>query len=264
MFAIDKSMPREWRQAIEAGDRAKLPTLEELGVLYGKVIRAHSGASRCAIAGYSFMGKVAFEAARAYQTQGGELAFVALIDALAWSGLTRGSARRSWHWICRRFRASGGGQRSVVYRALELVANCLRLFLWFVAQLPRVVKVRLPSGDLSGMADSLGAPVKKSVYEGLARLVGAGFTPLPLDARGILFRAEFPGEDFLPGHDVGGGWGKLFSGGLEIVQGTGNHVTMLFEPNVAALGQHLHDALDCEPDKLPERSDIVRWRTASR
>ena len=32
------------------------------------------------------MGKVAFEAARIYQSEGGELAFVALIDALAWSG----------------------------------------------------------------------------------------------------------------------------------------------------------------------------------
>ena len=31
------------------------------------------------------------------------------------------------------------------------------------------------------------------------RLVGEAFIPLPLDARGILFRAEFPGEELLPG-----------------------------------------------------------------
>ena len=35
-------------------------------------------------------------------------------------------------------------------------------------------------------------------------------------------------------------------------------MTMLSEPNVTALGQHLSDALDCEPDRLPERSNIVR------
>ena len=70
-------------------------------------------------------------------------------------------------------------------------------------------------------------------------MVGEAFTPLPLDARGILFRAEFPGEEFLPGHDLSSGWDRLFTGGLEIVQETGNHVTMLFEPNITALGQHL-------------------------
>ena len=260
VFAIDSSMPREWRQAIAAGDRTKLPTLEQLGALYGKVIRAHAGTSPCVIAGYSFMGKVAFEAARTHQREGGELAFVALIDAFAWSGLTRGSARRSWHWIWRKFGANDFGQEPFVYRVLELMANCSRLFLWFVAQLPRVVKARLPSADLAGIADSVGTPVEKSVYQGWVRLIGEVFTPLPLDARGVLFRAEFPGEEFLPGHDLSSGWGKLFSGGLEIVQETGNHVTMLFEPNVTALGRHLHDALDCEPDKLPERSDIVRRR----
>ena len=220
VFAIDLRMPREWRRAIVTRDRTRLPTLEELGALYGKAIRAHAGSSRCVVAGYSFMGKLAFEAARTYQREGGELAFVALIDALAWSGITRGSARRSWRWIWRRFGAEDTIQESLVYRALELITNFSRLFLWFVAQMPRVVKARLPSSDLSGMADNEGAPVKKSVYEGLARLVGETFTPLPLDSRGILFRADFPGEEFLPGHDIGGGWGKLFSGGLEIVQGT--------------------------------------------
>ena len=143
------------------------------------------------------------------------------------------------------------------------MVNFCRLFLWLVAQMPRVVKARLPSSDLSGMADNDGAPVKKSVYEGLARLVGETFMPLPLDLRGILFRADFPGEEFLPGHDIGGGWGKLFSGGLEIVQGTGNYVTMLLEPNIVALGQHLDDALDCERDRLLERFDVVPRRVVS-
>ena len=82
-------------------------------------------------------------------------------------------------------------QEPFVYRALELMGNCCRLFFWLVAQLPRVVKVRLPSGDISGMADSIGAPIQKPVYQGLARLVGETLAPLPLDARCILFRANF-------------------------------------------------------------------------
>ena len=161
VFAIDPSMPREWRQAIAAGDRTKIPTLEQLGMLYGKVVRAHAGTSRCVIAGYSFMGKIAFEAARALQSEGGELAFVALIDAFAWSGLTRGSVLQSWHWIWRRFRANDFSQEPVAQRLLGLIANCWRLFLWFVAQLPRVVKARLPSADRSRMADSIGTPMQK-------------------------------------------------------------------------------------------------------
>ena len=235
VFAIDLSMPREWRQAIAAGDRTKIPTLEQLGVLYGKVIGAHAGMSPCVIAGYSFMGKIAFEAARTIQREGGDLAFVALIDAFAWSGLTRGSARRSWRWIWRRFEASDSGREPITYRLWGLISNCWRLVLWLAAQLPRVAKARLLSADLSGMADSVGTPIEKSVYQGLVRLIGEAYIPLPLDARGVLFRAEFPGEEFLPGHDLSNGWGELFSGGLEIVQETGNHVTMLLEPNVIAL-----------------------------
>ena len=258
VFAIHTSTPRELLQAIAAGDRTNIPKVEQLGALYGKIIRAHAGKSRCVIAGYSFMGKVAFEAARTHLSEGGELAFVALIDAFAWSAQTRASARRSWHWIWRRFEANDCSQSPLVYRLLELIANSCRLCLWLITQLPLVIKSRLPSADLSGMADSVGTPIENSVYQNLVRLIGESFSPRPLYARGVLFKAEFPAEALFPGHDVGNGWGKLFSDGLEIIQETGNHLTMLLEPNVTALGQHLHDALDCEPDRLLERSDIVR------
>ena len=103
IFAIDVPMPVEWRHAITAADPAAPPTIEQLGALYGDVLRAHAGSSPCVVAGYSFVGKIAFEAARALQRAGGNVALVLLLDARAytWSGFTRGPAWQSLRSIWR-------------------------------------------------------------------------------------------------------------------------------------------------------------------
>ena len=93
IFAIDVPMPSEWRHAIAVADRAALPTIEQLGALYGEVLRAHAGSSPCVVAGYSFWGKVAFEAARALQRAGGNVAVVVLLDAVRSPGVDSPSDR---------------------------------------------------------------------------------------------------------------------------------------------------------------------------
>ena len=64
-------------------DQAAVPTIEELGVLHGDALHAHAGSSPCVVVGYSLFGKVAFEAARALQRAGGNVALVLLLDARA-------------------------------------------------------------------------------------------------------------------------------------------------------------------------------------
>ena len=90
IFAVDVPLPAEWSNAIAAGDRAALPTIEQLGALYGDVLRAHAGSSPCVVVGCYFGGKIAFEAARTLQRAGGNVALVLLIDSTTWSGLIRG------------------------------------------------------------------------------------------------------------------------------------------------------------------------------
>ena len=60
----------------------------------------------------------------------------------------------------------------------------------------------------------------------------------------MLFRAEFPGEEILPGYDFSNGWGGLFARGLEIVQAQGDHVSMVADENAAAFKRQINAVLD--------------------
>ena len=83
VFALDLPMRPEWRQAMARDNLEQLPTFEQLGARFGDIVRAHVGSTECVLAGYSFLGKIAFEAARAFMCAGGNVACVLLIDAYA-------------------------------------------------------------------------------------------------------------------------------------------------------------------------------------
>ena len=123
-YCVDVPVPVEWRRAIQHSDSDALPTIEELGELYGSVLQSHAGSSPCVIVGYSFFGKMAFEAARVVRQNGGNVVLVILIDAFTWSGLTSGTARRSWRWIWRRARADDA---RLIARSIAAFGNSFRL-----------------------------------------------------------------------------------------------------------------------------------------
>jgi thioesterase domain-containing protein len=94
------------------------------------------------------------------------------------------------------------------------------------------------------MVDEEGVPVNVAVMVRLSRIIGKSFHPRPLDASGTLIRAEFSGREMLPGLDFTNGWRDLFARGLEIVQATGDHVSMLDDENSAAWARQINEALD--------------------
>ena len=108
IFSVDIPFQTAWLSAFEHADIKALPTIEQLGALYGEILAAHAGASPCVVAGYSLGGKIAFEAARVLQSAGGNVAFVLLLDtrAFTWSSYTLGPALQSfariWHGVARR------------------------------------------------------------------------------------------------------------------------------------------------------------------
>ena len=246
IFAIDIPIPVQWRHAIATGDRTALPTFEQLGALYGDVLYAHAGSSPCVVAGYSFGGKVAFEAARALQRAGGNLAFVLLIDAYTWSGLTRGTGWRSLWWIWRPAATGTASDTPYINRLSAALGNSWLLLRWLLAQMPRVVKrrIRRANHSFSSMVDEDGMPVNVAVMVRLSRIIGKSYRPRPLDAAGMLIRAEFSDQGMLPGLDFTNGWRDLFARGLEIVQATGGHVSMLDDENIGAWARQLNEALD--------------------
>jgi amino acid adenylation domain-containing protein len=253
IFAIDAPLPAEWHHAFTTGDRTVRPTIEEMGALYSGELRAHAGSSPCVIVGYSLFGKVAFEAAHALRRAGGNVALVLLIDAraFAWGGALHGPGWQSLKWIWRDATTRPSGDTSYSSRLSATLVNSWRLLRWLLARIPEEVKIRLlPADDLqrgrhlSGFFDKDGRPIGQAVIDRMARVAGRSWRPRPLDTAGVLFRAHFPGEDFLPGYDLANGWGDLFEQGLEIVQADGDHISMVVDENLAALARQINLVLD--------------------
>ena len=248
IVGIDARLPTEWLDGIAAGDRAGMPTIEQLGALYGDALSAHAGSSPCVVVGCNFGGRIAFEAARVLQRAGGNVALVLLIDAQTWSGLIRGPAKRSLLWI---WRAATETADDIPYigRVGAALGNYWRLLRWLLARTPSAVKSRLalatsPFGMPSRMVDAEGVPFSHAVMNWFSRIAAKSFQPRPLDASGVLIRAEYPTDEVLPGYDLTNGWGGLFARGLEIVQAKGGHVSMVSDENAAALGRQINAALD--------------------
>jgi hypothetical protein len=57
-------------------------------------------------------------------------------------------------------------------------------------------------------------PIDQEEMNRLNRMTERSWHPRPIDALGVLFRAEFRGEEILPGYDFAVGWSDLFAGGL--------------------------------------------------
>ena len=254
IFAIDPPMPVEWHRAITAADQAARPTMEELGALYGDVLRAHAGSSPCVIVGYSLGGMIAFEAAHALQRAGGNVGLVLLVDAGAMflSGATRGPLWQSLRSIWRNAASGTPSDFSFLARLSASLADSWRLFLWLKARIPKMLKGRLqsakkyfsPEARPSGYLNKQGVPIDQTVIDRLVRVAARAWRPRPLDASGVLFRAKAPNEELLTGYDFSRGWRTLFDRGLEVVQASGDHWSMVGDANLPALARQINSVLD--------------------
>ena len=84
--------------------------------------------------GYSFFGKIAFEAARELQGAGGNVACVILVDAFARSAQPLATAGQSLQWIWRNVSRARGISYLVLLRTL--FSNIARLGLWLLVHIP--------------------------------------------------------------------------------------------------------------------------------
>ena len=241
IFGIDVPVPVEWRRSIAAADRAVLPTIEQMGALYGDVLHAHAGSSPCIVAGYSFFGKVAFEAAHTLQRAGSNVAAVLLLDAFTWKD-ARPGWRQGLRWIW------GGGKANnspYTNRMSALLSDSWLLLRWQLRQAPSAVKRRTEHADRpSAYFDKDGNLINLTEMHRLSGIVEKSYQPHLLDASGLLIRAKFPDEEILPGHDFTNGWGDLFARGIEIIQTTEDHWSMMGDENLTILGPQINAVLD--------------------
>ena len=241
MFAVDLPIRPEWRQAMASGNMERLPTFEQLGARYGDILRAHAGSSPCVLAGYSFFGRVTFEAARAFMDAGGNVACVLLIDAYAmvrfyggWRNFAKGAAH-----------AIGG-----MHNPVAALLTCGRLLRWLVSRQalyfsssggsrvllthprPRSAVGELhPKGPVADIHDEW-IDDEQSLTNLRPFFTEDSHTRAlkRLDAKGVLIRTGISGEESLPGHQLTNGWGELFAQGLEVIKTPGSHVSMVRDP----------------------------------
>ncbi len=255
IFGIEIRWPLAWRNAATKNDTYALPTMEQLVAPYVAALSVHTGSSPCVLAGHSFNGLMAFEAAHQLQEQGGKVEMVILLDTsarypaphqVAWQKLhkdwkrapnPRSTDRASQSIVCRL-----GSSLSIIRWALTKEMRGLgRRFVRWLRD-PGVIPTRL---------DELGIPL----HEALIGRLNAGalrfYRLRRLDCHGVLFRADPRDERPARALDGSLGWDNLFSRGLEIIPVTGDHVAMVRQPP--------HDlTLGREMSKLLNRSCFDR------
>ncbi len=246
VFGTDAPLPIAWRRALASANRAEWPTIAQLGALHGAAVRAHAGTSPCIVAGYSFQGKVAIEAARALQRAGGCLATVLFIDSSAWSG----TAHQLKETLRRNFQLVRGADAATFSATLR---GCAGSLLWGLAQGVTEVKRRLTGSDGddadaqegNGWVDEDGVPVTLADMIGLFFRLRSSFNPPPLDAPAVLFRTRHPGDNLLARGALDNGLGSCFTQGLEVFEASGDHWSLVREErNAEALARQIDSVLN--------------------
>ena len=116
------------------------------------------------------------------------------------------------------------------------------LFQWLLVRI--YAKMKRRGTRPTAYFDKDGVPIDHQAFLSSVRFGERTFLPNSLDSRGVLIRANSPGEELLPGYDFTNGWHGLFSRGLEIVQATGDHGSMVGDENVASLARQINEVLD--------------------
>ncbi|GGK48888.1 non-ribosomal peptide synthetase [Salinarimonas ramus] len=223
---------------IESGD------LVALARAYRDAMRSVQPEGTLAIAGYSYGGLVAFEAARQEAAAGMPPTLLAIIDTLAPpaepsgdAGLGEAALLAELGTILERY---GGGAPTLTADAVAAIPAEERL---------AFVRRTLESGGvLDGLASALdlGATLAATRGAGLAR---ATYRPGPYDGPLALLRCASPSAEDLAGTDPAQmadealGWGRFVRGAISVETVPGDHVDVLRGENAARVAAWLADRL---------------------
>ena len=246
IFGVEVRWPLAWRNAAANNNVAALPTMEQLVAPYVAAISSHSRYSPCALAGHSFVGLMAFEAAHQLQEQGVRVEMVILLDTAAalpaphqvawqtlWKGWNRAPTDRMWQLVVSRLRSSCSIVRWMIAKEMRRLG---RRFLQEVLRDP---------DELTGRIDDLGVPLHWRLVERVYTNALRSYRLRCLDNRAVLFRADAKDQRVARAVDDSLGWNNRFSRGLEIIEISGDHHTiMLREPYNLTLARKMDELLD--------------------
>jgi amino acid adenylation domain-containing protein len=223
VFGIEAPWPLAWRDAVATNRKSAFPTIEQLVAPYVAALSAHTGASPCVLAGHSFAGIMAFEAAHQLQRQGGNVEMVMLLDAWARSPNPR---RAAWHqWRQNWKQAPNGSRLRSAWRISRWLLGQEKYRIWSLFN-----RLVVDPNDLTTIFDEQGMALPGRLLERVYSKIADSYHPRCLDTRGVLFRTEgIDGNAVVRGFDDSQGWQNRFSGGLEIIPMAGDHLSMIRE-----------------------------------
>jgi thioesterase domain-containing protein len=262
VYAVEIAWPADWHDAAAKNDTHATPILEDMVGPYVAALSAHVGAVPCVLVGYSFHGLMAFEIAHQLVQKGGKVDMVILVDSLsdypAAYKIAAKNLRAVWTTAAGAAADSAppiasGLQRSLAISAWALVEGLRYLKRRFVE-----TALRDP-GKLTTKLDTLGRPMQWRLIERLYANSLRAYRLRRLDSRGVVMRGDRTEDCPAQTIDFAMGWTGLFGKGLEIVQVTGDHITMMRQhPHDLHLAEQLSDLLDRSYTTLaPTATDAV-------
>jgi thioesterase domain-containing protein len=246
VYAVEIAWPSAWHDAAIANDTASCPTLEQLTAPYAAAIRAHAGAAPCVLIGYSFNGNIAFEAAHQLRMLGNKVETVMLLDAPAeypsWYSAAWKSLRETWR---------RGSQLHALRSFVMKLANSWPVAAWSLYEIGKLAKQRFllavmgHPGKLTTKLDSQGRPLHWQLIERIYANSLRNYGLRRLGSHGVVFRADRTEDCPTPTPDYALGWSELFEDGLDVVQMTGGHKTMIQQsPHDLQLAHEMSHVLD--------------------
>jgi thioesterase domain-containing protein len=203
---------------------------------------------------------MAFELAHQFQQRGGVVEKVILFDG---ASAIPGPFQAAWRqWRRQWTNAVAGFHVNAKFAAIRSFAKDSKLTgVWLLRQLVRAGRAKLnrdppnrPPDDFTGFRDERGTFISSLILGRLYDNAVSTYKPRSLQASGILVRAEpfeaneKPYRDFDPSL----GWGQLFTQGLEIIQATGDHLSMIErDENIVPLARELQRVLDPHHEAVP-------------
>jgi amino acid adenylation domain-containing protein len=209
------------------GKRPFLSTIEEMAAHYIGEIRALQPEGPYRLGGLSFGGMVAFEMARQLHAQGQEASLVALFDT-GGPGYIRPVGERILEHLGVFFRLGTGEKIAYARARARGIKKIIDRMLWKAGT--RMSK-KLPAGVAPALPSAL------SKVQNANRQAMKDYVPRPYAGRIVLFRAQQqPGGAY---DDRKMGWGSVVQGGVTVCEVPGDHITLIDEPHVGVLAEHL-------------------------
>ncbi len=250
VFGIQVPWRKEWHAAAAEGRTSALPTLEELVAPYTAEIRKSPDASGCILAGFSFAGLMAHEAARQLRRSGHRVDDLFLFDAWAydpsifqiWNHRVAQLWRQHpvegpWKEVFSTFRSNLRATWKLTWEVV--VRQKRRLWAWF-QKLPPEPHMHAVTSLIDDEGEGITVGCMLAIYQ----KIFANLRAKPLPGSVALFRAIHAKENELHGMDESLGWNRLHPDGVEIVPVEGEHHSMFQrEPHRAALAKAIGEVM---------------------